>query len=114
MKDLKKAYRDSFAKLKTLKMEHVENQKQIDVIKEQLISQFEEWYAQEFDVPNAAMENAYNANLQNEFKPATQAPSEFGDSNTVDDDQAVYMRAKRKVETLARAKRLDKQIGGRR
>ena len=44
MKDLKKRYRDSFNVLKEEKMQYSEAQKQIDLIKEQLISQFEQWY----------------------------------------------------------------------
>jgi len=36
----------------------------------------------------------------------------FGGSHHGDDEeQATFMRAKRKVEVLARAKRLDKQVG---
>ena len=63
MKDLKKVYRENFAKLKTLKASYADGQTQIDVVKEQLISKFEEWYATEFDIPNLALENAYNASL---------------------------------------------------
>ena len=39
------------------------------------------------------------------------ADSVFGGSNQEDEDQQTFMRAKRKVETLARAKRDDKRIG---
>ena len=41
MKDLKKNYRDSFNALKEEKRQHSEAQRQIDLQKEQLISQFE-------------------------------------------------------------------------
>lgn len=41
MKDLKKNYRDSFNALKEEKRQHSEAQRQIDLLKEQLISQFE-------------------------------------------------------------------------
>lgn len=107
MKDYKKQYRDSFATLKEKKMDLVNCQQQIDVIKEQLISNFEMWYCQEFETPDAHMADVYNQSLQVEFKqPNTK--SEFGDSNVVDEDQATYMRAKRKVEVYARAKRMEK------
>ena len=66
MKDLKKVYRDNFAQLKNCKMEFAEGQKQIDLIKEQLISAFEEWYSTEFEVPAHGLDNAYNASLQQE------------------------------------------------
>ena len=110
MKDLKKVYRDNFTQLKNFKMSYSENQTQIDVVKEQLISQFELWYASEFEIPGLALEDAYNANLQNDFKD-TKPDSVFGGSNQEDDDQQTFMRAKKKVETLARAKRNDKRVG---
>lgn len=60
MKDLKKIYRDNFTILKNCKVDYAEGQRQIDTIKEQLISAFEEWYATEFDYPQAGYDNAYN------------------------------------------------------
>ena len=47
--------------------------------------------------------------MQVEFK--TNIKSEFGDSSMADEDQVTYMRAKKKVATLATAKRIEKQIG---
>ena len=41
MKDLKKGYRDSFNALKEEKRQYQEAQRQIDLLKEQLITQFE-------------------------------------------------------------------------
>ena len=111
MKDLKKIYRDSFQKLKSLKLSYSENQSQIDVTKELLISKFEQWYASEFDVPSFELENAYNAAQQVEQKDMMKADSVFGGSNQEDEDQQTFMRAKRKVETLARAKRDERRIG---
>ena len=109
MKDYKKQYRDSFAKLKGKKMDLANSQREIDVIKEQLISNFEIWYCEEFEAPNASMDDAYNQSMQVEFK--TNIKSEFGDSSMADEDQVTYMRAKKKVATLATAKRIEKQIG---
>lgn len=60
MKDLKKIYRDNFTVLKNCKVDYAEGQRQIDTIKEQLISAFEEWYATEFDHPQVGYDNAYN------------------------------------------------------
>lgn len=48
MKDLKRDYRDSYSKLKGLKQELSSLQYNIDAQKEQLIFQFENWYAEEF------------------------------------------------------------------
>jgi hypothetical protein len=44
MKDLKKNYRDLFASLKTAKEDSHSAQQQIDLLKEQLLIQFESWY----------------------------------------------------------------------
>lgn len=112
MKDMKKMYRDCFGKLKTQKSNYADVLAQIDVIKERLISDFENWYASEFDVPDQMLENTYNQNLQNDLK-ANKADSVFGGSNAAneEDDQDVFMRAKRKVDVLARAKRNEKKIG---
>ena len=53
------------------------------------------------------MQSGFDANIQNEYKAAA---NEI-DSNTLDEDQATFMRAKKKVDTLVKAKRLEKQIG---
>lgn len=66
MKDLKKVYRDNFNQLKNAKEEFADGQRQIDTIKEQLISAFEEWYATEFEMPTAGLDQAYNSALQQE------------------------------------------------
>jgi hypothetical protein len=41
-------------------MELANTQKQIDAIKEQLISNFEIWYCEEFEAPNSHMADVYN------------------------------------------------------
>lgn len=107
MKDYKKQYRDGFAQLKEMKIDLANNQRKIDVVKEQLISAFEEWYGAEFEVPDSFMQTGFDQSLQNELK----AQALETESNTLDEDQATFMRAKRKVDTLAKAKRLEKQIG---
>jgi len=53
---------------------------------------------------------AYNATLQKETA-AQPTESIFGGSQHEDEEQATFMRAKKKVEVYARAKRLDKQVG---
>lgn len=44
MKDLKKSYRDLFGSLKIAKEDSHSAQQQIDVLKESLLIQFENWY----------------------------------------------------------------------
>lgn len=53
MKDLKKVYRDNFGELKNLKGDLQDAQSQIDIVKEQLLSNFEAWYRATFDVTGA-------------------------------------------------------------
>ncbi len=50
MKDMKKTYRDMFAQLKEHKEQNHVAQQQIDVIKEKLLINFEQWYRDTFDV----------------------------------------------------------------
>lgn len=60
LKTLKQEYREKFALLKSAKQELSESATSIDILKERLISQFEEWYPKEFDIPtnmNAGMIN---------------------------------------------------------
>jgi len=58
----------------------------------------------------AGFDNAYNANMQSEMY-VKKAESIFGGSNAEDEDHNTYMRAKKKVEVMTRAKKLEKQIG---
>ena len=111
MKDLKKNYRDSFNALKEEKRQYSEAQRQIDLVKEQLISQFEQWYASEFETPAAGLDTGYLQNLQQEMQ--SQKPdSVFGGSQQEDEEQALFMRTKKNVDILNRAKKLEKSMGG--
>jgi len=49
MKDLKREYRENYSSLKGLKSDVINLQKNIDASKEQLIYQFELWYADTFE-----------------------------------------------------------------
>ena len=49
MKDLKRDYRDNYSQLKGFKQELQSLNFNIDAQKEQLIFQFENWYAEEFE-----------------------------------------------------------------
>lgn len=46
---MKRDYRDNYSLLKANKQELINMQSQIDASKDQLIYQFENWYAQEFE-----------------------------------------------------------------
>ena len=81
MKDYKKAYRDSFARLKEMKIDLNNNQQRIDVIKEQLIEAFEQWYRSEFEVPDG-MVGGFDNSMDSEYKDARHET----DSNAIDED----------------------------
>ena len=51
-----------------------------------MISAFEEWYAEEFDVPAAGLDNTYNQNLQAEALQATTTSDPIFGGNQEDDD----------------------------
>jgi len=55
---MKRDYRDNFSMLKTNKSELINMQAQIDASKDQLIYQFENWYATEFEA--GSMNDALN------------------------------------------------------
>lgn len=72
-----------------------------------MIASFEEWYATEFEAPEAHMEGAFNQSMQQDYH----AHGKDVDASAMDEDQVTFMRAKKKVDTLAKAKKLEKQIG---
>ena len=80
--------------------------------KEQLIAQFESWYSTEFEVPGAGLDASYLQNMQQEMKPENKELSVFGGSEQ-DEEQALFMRTKKKVEVLNRAKKVEKSMPGR-
>ena len=51
LKDLKKEYRENFAKLKEYKADIQVIAQNVNTSKEQMIIKFEQWYQEEFDIP---------------------------------------------------------------
>jgi len=104
MKGHKAEYRDKFTQLKNAKAEFSEAQMEGDMMKERLVSSFENWYIEEFDVPvqggGLLMEEEANLSSQ-EWLGA-------GSQGNVDVEQETFMRAKKKVEVLNRARKMDK------
>ena len=74
------------------------------MMKERLVSSFENWYINEFDVPvqggNLIVEDEANLSSQ-EWLGGSEA--------NVDAEQETFMHAKKKVEVLNRARKMDKQ-----
>lgn len=73
-------------------------------MKERLVSSFENWYIAEFDVPvqggGLMIEDEANLSSQ-EWLGGAEA--------NVDAEQDTFMRAKKKVEILTRARKMDKR-----
>ena len=78
MKDLKRDYRDSYGKLKGLKEEMNSLQANIDASKEQMIFQFENWFADEFEPDSIAQRPITLDNI----KDARNVVSQGKDSTT--------------------------------
>ncbi len=108
MKDMKKHYKETFEKLKALKGDVSDIQLNIDNLKQQLIVSFENWFAEEFEPPQ---EGAYDESImiggaatKTAFKGFEQPAEE-----EIDSDALAFIRAKKKVDTLHKAKRMERQ-----
>ena len=68
MKDLKKDYREKYDRLKNLKVEISDIETNIDNMKQQLILNFENWYAEEFEAGqgggSAHFDETYNQTMK--------------------------------------------------
>lgn len=123
LKDLKRTYRDNYSTLKGLKQELASLQRQIDTSKEQMIFNFENWFAEEFEpAPIGAsqplnMESGSNQDDRARLTTAEKAGSTHSGvvgSNQLDafedEDAMTYRRAKANVDELHRARRFEKSI----
>lgn len=123
LKDLKRTYRDNYSTLKGLKQELANLQRQIDTSKEQMIFNFENWYAEEFEPAAIGTSQALNvdAGSAHDEKRVTSADQKMGSSHSggiagadagdiEDEDAMTYRRAKANVDELRRARRFEKSI----
>lgn len=122
MKDLKRDYRESYTKLKGLKQELSSLQFNIDAQKEQLIFQFENWYAEEFEAGSITGQaqaldlgeidrNRKDITSGGQMSSAISANARDANEDTFEDeDAAVYRRAKNSVDELHRARKFEKSI----
>jgi meiotically up-regulated gene 157 (Mug157) protein len=83
MKDLKKSYRDAFATLRTAKEDNHSAQQQIDLLKEQLLVMFENWYANTFEVNSATQ--GLTVNFDGDHHAGEDA-AHVGSSHGLDDE----------------------------
>lgn len=108
MKDLKKVYRDNFNDLKNLKGDLQDAQSQIDIVKEQLLTNFEGWFRATFDCSGAVgmpqIEGSVPGTAEgNEDNNAGMGMQ--GGAHEHDDEMAVFKRAKKNVDIMHRAKK---------
>lgn len=110
MKQHKQEYREKFSVLKNVKAEVSEAHMQIDVLKEKLISGFENWYMQEFDAPAGNGPNLYAQEFGGEQEQMSSQEWLKGEASVgaEDEEMQTFLRAKKKVEVLNRARKMDK------
>lgn len=133
MKELKKNYRSDYEQLKNLKTEVFYNSQSIDTLKQQLVSAFEDWYANTFDHEPEELATTYQKTI---IKPANnkklqdsigkrsyietgdddgaqhQNNQEDDDGVGIDPDALAFINAKKKVNDLHTAKKQEKKGGG--
>ena len=117
---MKREYRDSYSTLKANKSELANMQAQIDASKEQLIYQFENWYATEFEA--GAINDHLDRNVLEQLEDSRADATRSRDSvsnkqdgqksefQLEDEDAAVYRRAKQAVDELHRARKFERSI----
>ena len=119
MKDLKREYRESYSKLKGLKQELSSLQFNIDAQKEQLIFQFENWYAEEFEAGTLQAKALNLGDIEQGRKEITSGGQQSSAISAVareqedtfeDEDAAIYRRAKNSVDEMHRARKFEKSI----
>lgn len=131
MKELKRSYRESFDQLKNLRGEVFYIQQSIDTLKQQLVGAYEDWYQATFDLEEDGSYN--NTKSQKALQQSTkQVPTlqqvfrddgvgadedqgglrrSDGEDGGVDNDALAFIRAKRKVNDLHKAKKIEKKGG---
>jgi hypothetical protein len=102
MKDLKRSYRDTYDKLKHVKTNINDSQGNIDGMKQQIVVEFERWYSEEFEAPLEVNTFMASSMLTGKHEGGMQ-------DEVVDDEAETYLRAKRNIDTLHKAKKLEKQ-----
>ena len=113
MKEIKKQYRDYFSELKEVKGEVFFLQQGINTTKEKLVASFEEWYANTFDMEDGTDDYT----LGEQFFESGRFGGEMDTLRTnkeqeevegvhQDPDAMAFIRAKKKVDDLNRAKKV--------
>ena len=80
----------------------------IDGMKHQMVMDFERWYSEEFEVSAEQMQQQM---LQNTIATYQGETTKGGDDQQ-DDEAEAYLKAKRNVDNLHRAKKLERMRPG--
>jgi hypothetical protein len=104
MKDLKRSYRENYDRLKQSKIAIADAQQNIDGMKQQIVLDFERWYLEEFE-PSSGDQPLSTTLLT---YPGSQGAAE----DLADEEADAYLKAKRNVDTLHRAKKMEKMRPG--
>jgi kinesin family member 6/9 len=98
----KRDYKLELEKIKALRNEIIELDKNITSLKTALIQKFEEWFFRRYGISVADLENPLlNQNDQDEREETDSVPK----SDDYDEDALAYIQAKRKVFQIQRAKK---------
>lgn len=100
IKTQKGIYRTEYEKLKELKgaLFHIQNS--IAQLKQQLLNGFESWYLKKYgDMPSSPLESP----IVNKTQRSVLSPEE-----EIDQDAMTYIKAKQKISTIHKAKKMDK------
>lgn len=112
LKDLKRSYREHYDRLKQAKVTIADAQANVDGMKQQMVLDFERWYSEEFDVGDG-LDGVGSTLMTYGAGGGTMLPNATGDEVGMADEEAeAYLRAKRNVDTLHRAKKLEKMRPG--
>ncbi len=98
----KRDYKLELEKIKGLRNEIIELDKNITALKTALIQKFEEWFFRRYGISVADLENPLlNQNDQEDTPDADSLPR----SDDYDEDALAYIQAKKKVFQIQRAKK---------
>jgi len=118
VRELKKVYRESFDMLKETKSEVFYVQQGINSQKQQLVAQFEDWFINTFeeDGNDSMTKTGYgffeSGGLAGEFENLNIKTAKEGEEQEgvhADPDALAFIRAKKKVDDLTRAKKNEKK-----
>jgi kinesin family protein 6/9 len=102
MRDLKKQYRLNFDSIKSAKDEVSNLNRNIEFLREKMISEFERWYENKYGyIPLVSREEPRPGNRHQEEKS----------NEDLDQDAVAYIKAKQNVQTLHKAKKTLGAIG---